>query len=143
MARAKFTGHVRGYSLGEDGNVHLTVDDSEISESAKFYVHDLEKAFNPNSATHGYGAKDVPCNIKPGLASYYFTLSQEECRGITFGSVVEVEIDVYYVRKVRFFKNRWGAINELRHDLVSIRAAQSWSGGSEPKAKESEAKSGK
>jgi len=139
MAKAKFIGTVRGYSTDDNGDVHLTIDDTELSEAARFFAHDLEKSFNPNSPAHGYGAKDVPCTIRPGLGSYYFTLPADQCRNITYGSLVEVEYDLFMARKVRFFKNRWGTINELRHDLISIRPAQE---SRQPEAKARDAESG-
>lgn len=121
MAKARFSGEVRGYSVEADGEVRLTVDDTEVSQDAMYYVHDMEKSFNPSSPLHGYGAKDIPCTIKPGLASYYFKLPREKCGNITYGTLVDVEIDIFLIRRVRFHNKRWASFIEMRHELISIR----------------------
>ncbi len=123
MAEMRFSGVVRGYTQGDDGSIHLMIDDSEPSERAKFHVHDLQRSFNPQSPTYGFGAKDVPCAIRPGFAAYRFTVSPEMARNITHGLCVDVVVDVYNVRKVRFYQRRWAAFSEMRHDLISIKPA--------------------
>lgn len=120
--KAKFIGQVRGYSIDDNDDVHLTIDDTEVSQEALYYVHDMDRSFNPQARIHGYDAKDVPCNIRPCMAGYYFTLSKDKARGISFGSTVEVELDIFNVRKVKFFNKKWGYIAEMRHELLSIRA---------------------
>jgi hypothetical protein len=141
MAEMRFTGVVRGYTQGDDNMVHLSIDDASPSEKAKYFVHDLERTFNPNSPAFGYGSKDVPCNIKPGFSSYRFTVTPDMVRGITHGCYVDVQVDVYNVRKVKFYNRRWAAISEVRYDLIAIKPT---GGDMKPDAKlETAGKSGK
>lgn len=120
MAIATFMGEVRGYSVGDDGMVHLAVDEVNHSEEAMFYVQDLQRNFNPGSGSHGFGSRDVPCKIRPGFASYKLALTPEAARDIKHGQRVLVKVDVFNVRKVIYHNRRWAPIPEIRYDLVSI-----------------------
>lgn len=121
MSELKIRGLVRSYAVGDDGKVHLGIDDSEPSREAEFYVHDMQKSFNPGNPKFGYGAKDTPCNVKPGFASYRVAVEPGEANGIAHGCYVDLVLDVFNVRKVRFYNKRWTGIPELNYELVSIR----------------------
>lgn len=131
MARVTFYGDVRGYSVGDDGRIWLSIDESDPSENAKLVVHDMVKAFNPSSGRHGFGSKDVPCNVKPGFASYRVSLMPDEAKDIVHGSVVELTIDVYHVRRIVYIAGRggkdgrWAAIPEMLHEVVSVKPVTS------------------
>ena len=129
MARVTFEGAVRGYSVGDDGRVWLSIDESNPSQAAEMRVHDMVKGFNPSSGKHGFGSKDVPCPIKPGFASYRVAISPDEAalKGIIHGSIVELTVDVSFIRRVVFVsgrngkQGRWAGIPELVHEVVSVR----------------------
>ncbi len=97
MAKVTFLGDVRGYSVGDDGRIWLSVDESEPSREAQLFVHDLTKNFNPSNGKAGFGSRDVPCPIKPGFSSYRVALTKEEASGIAHGSVVELTVDFFFV----------------------------------------------
>ncbi len=144
MAKATFIGDVRGYSVGDDGRIWLTIDELEPSAQAQQHIHDLVKEFNPASGRHGFGSRDVPCAVKPGFASYRVTLTKEEANGITMGSVVELTVDFYYARRVVFLRGRdgkqgrWGAIPEMLHQVISVKAASTMHSGSSRSGRNSE-----
>ncbi len=123
MAEVRFLGFVRGYTQGDDDKIHLTIDDLSLSDSAKLRVHDMERSFDPSDPKHPYGANKIACNIRPGAAPYRIPLSPEMARGITQGTSVEVALDVFNVRKVKFSsKNRkWEGWSELFYNLISIK----------------------
>lgn len=121
MAMVKFIGRVRSYSVGDDNLIHLGIDDETLSENARFYVQDLIRHFNPQSGNHGFGAKDTPCTIRPGFASYRFSASPDKVNNVLHDSRVEVEMEIYHVRRVKFYNRRWAAIPDLRYELVNIR----------------------
>lgn len=132
MAKVTFQCDVRGYMAGDDGRIWLTVDESEPSPTAQMHVHDLTRNFNPSSGKAGFGSRDVPCSIKPGFASYRVPLAKEEAErmGVTLGSVVELTLDVYFVRNVLFVAGRngkagrWAAIPEMKYDILGLKPAQ-------------------
>lgn len=121
MAELRIKGVVRSYAVGDDGRVHLGIDDAEPSRAAEFYVHDLQRNFNPSSPKFGYGAKETPCNIKPGFASYRVAVEPAEANGIGHGSFVDLVLDIYNVRNVRFYQRRWTGIPDLCYEVISVR----------------------
>lgn len=131
MARITFFGDVRGYSVGDDGRIWLSIDESDPSAEAKMYVHDMMKDFNPSSGRHGFGSRDVPCPVKPGFASYRVALSPDEAKDIVHGSVVELTIEVFFVRRVVFVAGRngkpgrWAGIPEMYHEVIAVKPASS------------------
>lgn len=120
MGMMKFTGVVTGYTKDEKGKIHLSVEDTSLTDDAKIHTKAISDEFNPNSSTHGYGAKDVPCDIRPCLTAYRFTVEPEQAAGVPYGAQVEVEVEVYNMRKVRFMKKYWGGIPELGFILRRI-----------------------
>ncbi len=121
MATAEFIGVVRGYSEGDDGLVHLSIDEATHSEEAEYIVKEMQRTFNPGSGNHGFGSRDVQCKIRPGFASYKFALTPDEAKSIHHGTHVRVRVDMYNVRKVIYHNRRWAPIPELRYNLLSIR----------------------
>jgi hypothetical protein len=121
MAMAEFLGVVRGYSEGDDGLVHLAIDEVNHAEDAVYVVNEMQRTFNPGSGNHGFGSRDVACKVKPGFASYKFALTRDEAKGILHGAQVRVRMDVYNVRKVIFSNRRWAPIPEVRYSLLGIR----------------------
>lgn len=122
--QAKFTGRVKGFTEDDEGNVHLAIEDTQVSDEAARYAEGLRRSFNPQAGSHGYGARDVQCKVFPGLANYHFTVSPDAVKGISQGGLVEVEVDIYSVRRVRFLKTRWAGFPEIRADLVTIRPSR-------------------
>lgn len=120
MAIAEFIGEVRGYAVGDDDSIHLSIDEVNHSENAVFFVRDMQRGFNPGSGNHGFGSRDVPCKVKPGFASYKISLDRDGARGIQQGMRVRVKVDFYHVRKVIYHNRRWAPIPEVRYDLISI-----------------------
>ena len=143
MAKVTFQGEVRGYSVGDDGQIRLSVDESEPSPGAQMFVHDMVKSFNPGSGRAGFGSKDVPCPIKPGFSSYRVALSKEEAQGISHGSIVELTVDFFFVRRVVFVPGRngkagrWAGIPELFHEVLSVKPVTSLSSHRVDRAPES------
>lgn len=131
MAKVTFLGDVRGYSVGDDGRIWLSIDESSPSQEAQLFVHDLTKNFNPSNGKAGFGSRDVPCPIKPGFSSYRVALSKEEASGIAHGSVVELTVDFFFVRRVVFVPGRngkagrWAGIPEMFHEVLSVKPATS------------------
>ncbi len=121
MATVEFSGVVRGYSEGDDGLVHLSIDEVNHSEEAEYIVREMQRTFNPGSGNHGFGSRDVQCKIRPGFASYKFALTPEESKNIHHGSHVRVRMDLYNIRKVIYHNRRWAPIPELRYTLMHIR----------------------
>lgn len=120
MAIMRFSGVVRGYQVDEKNEIRLTIEDTSPSQSARDYVSDVARRFDPKAREHGFGARDKECVYRPGFAPYVFTVSKEMAGSVTIGSIVDVEVDVYHVRRVFFGNNRWFPKAELRYDLCSL-----------------------
>ncbi len=121
MAIAKFLGIVRGYSVEDDGNIRLLVDELNHGERATEYIHDADREFDAKKAK-SYQARNAPCAIRPGFASYYFVVKPDEAKGIMHGNKVQVEIDCFAYRKPAYFDGRgWVGLPEPRYVLISIR----------------------
>ena len=122
MAITKILGVVRGFSDGDDGQIHLSVEDATHSDEVKYTVREMSERFDPKDPRHGFNAKNIPCPIRPGFASYHATLNPLEAKGIEHGSRVVLEVEFYNVRKVVFSRNRWAAIPEVKSRVISVRA---------------------
>ncbi|MCC8164890.1 MAG: hypothetical protein LIQ31_01755 [Planctomycetes bacterium] len=125
MAIAKIIGVVKGYTEGDDGKIYLSVEELDHSPTADDFVDEMRRNFNPQSAVHGFGARDIPCNIRPGYANYHFSITPDEARNIVQGCRVEVEMEFFNVRKVVLTgpagKKRWASIPEIRHKVWTVK----------------------
>jgi hypothetical protein len=117
-----FTGIIRAYTPTDDGRVSLGIEESNPTDAAKIAVHDLVKDFNPTGGNQSYGARSTPCAVKPGFALYRVTVPGERT-DLTVGATVNVTLDVYNLRRVKFYNGRWGAIPDLGYSLADIRVA--------------------
>lgn len=119
--KATLIGKVTGYTEDETGAIHLVIEEAQVSAYAESFVQNERRMFNPSSPNQGYGARDVPCNVMPGFATYRYTVAPDQIRGISFGSEVEVELDLFNFRRPKFYNKRWSGFAELRSELVNIR----------------------
>ncbi len=125
MATAKFIGVVKGFNEGDDGTIYLSVEEQTHSRDADDVVDTMRRNFNPQSAVHGFAARDLPCNIRPGYANYHIAVNPDESKNIVQGCRVEVEMEFFNVKKVVLTggngKRRWASIPEIKYNVLSIR----------------------
>lgn len=143
MAVMKFRGRICGCTPRDDGRFSVLVQESDLSDAVKFYVHDLAKNFDSKAAGRSYRARSIACPYVPGVGYYSFPIDADKAgRFQQIGGLVDVEIEVSVIHNVNFSdkNNRWFTSNDMRYELAKI-SPVSEKGGAQ--ANEEPPKSGK
>lgn len=124
MPSVKFTGIIRSFNPRDDGGIGLGIEEQNCTEAARLAVHDAVRDFNPGK-TQDFGARDTPCAIKPGQGLYYAVISPDRTE-FEVGVTVEVLLEVYMIRRVRYVrsrtgKGRWSSFPELEYSISDIK----------------------